>query len=901
MVTRQQAVRQQRLRQIRRQQRRTQQRVQTVRPITIKKPIAITPTTTDASKQDMAIRQKVRALLKSQKLATIEKVPNTAPTRSSLVGRGFKQISSNVFEKKLIANRLDPNSTTDTTRIIFNGDRVSFDRFINIKGGKSGFKRFSSTYDSLGLLTYRKQQRGKKRSFKFSVNLQTGEIRSSAKGDRGKARKIGNIIKGQITKREIRKVTPKVPSILATQKQFLQKIKNKEVTQLDAIKREIIRKTNTKNIDVTQAKIPNKFGAELISVAPKPKTLLAKINQLQSENTFLINSLSKTTHLERVFRGVAISAALGGAKGVLGVVEAIKNPIAFIKSQFDIIKDPIGTITRTGQAFIVDPVGVAAEFFAFGRASRGVSSVAKNSALGRTVREEVFIRSQPKEIRTPVRAIIESSRVQEAINPTNVKKLKKIDFAEVKELTPLEAKAIRKTLQQTDSVVFGSVAARTISRKGTPQPKDVDLATTDVAKFSRTFLNNIPKGFRNNYIIRREKIIRKSDGAAILDVKPLDRLIPNRSILTRRGFIPVSGYVKRIEIKKGSVLPIVKTRAIQTALEVPTQKIIKVGGIKITGFGEQTVRKGLGTLQVLIEKNTRRAKDPQAFIIQLKIQVDALRKSKPKTITGRSRRTSDIRTLQNAINILQSASFARLLESRVPGITKDFPLVAKIDVKKLRRIKRSVINKKVKELIEKKTREKKRIIPKKKLIKRKRIKKKKVIRKKKPSRLPKKRPSRLPSKIPSRIPKRRISRLPSKLPSKLRPSRLPSKLRPSKIPSKLPSKLRPSKLPSKIPSRIPPSRLPKRVPSRLPPGRDRRRRTITPRETIIIQLKDKRKRDRLKKLTRGVIRKQKFIFIPDLYSRVFGIKASKEEKIAFLRTGRLFTGLEQRKLVGKRR
>ena len=46
-------------------------------------------------------------------------------------------------------------------------------------------------------------------------------------------------------------------------------------------------------------------------------------------------------------------------------------------------------------------------------------------------------------------------------------------------------------------------------------------------------------------------------------------------------------------------------------------KIEKVGGLRMVGFSEQTLRKGLGTLQVILERNIRRAKDPAGFVESL--------------------------------------------------------------------------------------------------------------------------------------------------------------------------------------------------------------------------------------------------------------------------------------------
>jgi len=160
-----------------------------------------------------------------------------------------------------------------------------------------------------------------------------------------------------------------------------------------------------------------------------------------------------------------------------------------------------------------------------------------------------------------------------------------------------------------------------------------------------------------------------------MDVKGFDRVIPRKNWFTRRGKLPVAGFgittkgvqqlkkikqvtnqilklksnkklslkgkAKRLkallkQLKKAtsgfkvSELPVPTREVLQGALELTTGKIIKVEGLRMIGFSEQTLRKGLGTLQTLIEKEIRRAKDPQAFLESLQIQLRTLKSSKPR-------------------------------------------------------------------------------------------------------------------------------------------------------------------------------------------------------------------------------------------------------------------------------
>jgi len=629
-------------------------------------------------------------------------------------------------------------------------------------------------------------------------------------------------------------------------------------------------------------------------IPEKPKTFIEKLTAISNKNIQKAHSL-KTPHGERIFRGLAVAGVLGLGRGFYSVYDGITNPIQYAKQTFEAIVNPVQTIKATGKQFSIDPVGTIAEFYAFGKTVKTGGKVVKDNPVARTVREEVFIRTQPKEIRRPVRKILEASKVQEKLNPQDVKKMKvkDLDFAEIKSMTKKEGKALKKTLGQTDSVLFGSLPARAISNKKTPVPKDVDLATSNINTFTQKFLKNIPKKQRKNYALKGEKVVRKSNGEALFDIKPLNRLIPDRSLLTRRGRLPVSGYVREIEIGKGSVLPRLKKKAVQTAFEVKTQKLEKIGDIKLTGFGEQTLRKGLGTLQVLIERNSRRAKDPRSFVIQLKVQLDALKNTKPKTPLGKLRKSRAIKKLQSAIDLLLSKEFARLLDKKVPGLTKEFPLVAGIDSTKLKKVKKSKVNEEAnKKIIEQRKTKKKKSTDSKKRTTQTSKKKAKKSTKKKTSKLPKSKSSKLPKTKSSKLPKSRSSKLPKAKSSKL-PKSKSSRLPKAKI----------SKLPPGGTSRLPPggtSRLPPGGTSRLPPGGTSR---LPPRiirgstqKKPPIRFDDKKK-NKLKSISKKAVASEKFIYIPDLYSRVFDIKASKKEKAALQKVGRLFTGLERRKKV----
>ena len=627
----------------------------------------------------------------------------------------------------------------------------------------------------------------------------------------------------------------------------------------------------------------------MISAVEKKKGFKGIVQTVDQWKELNINSRERANKqnrfVEAQMRGLFVSAGIGALKGVTGVVSVGLNPFQTFKGFISSVRHPVQTVKGMGSEFVRDPVSVIAEYYVFGKTAKVIGKGVKSNPISRVILEEKFIISQPKAFRPYVRAIIKSSKVQEKLFPAKMRKKVNVDFIDVKTLGKIEAQALKKTLQETNSVVFGSKASRVLSKGKTKVPHDVDLATANIKTFNKKFMQNLPKKLRSEYVLKGEKILTKK-GQPVLDVKPFSRLIPDRSIFTRRGKLPVQrigkefkatrfttadskifskrvgktikelkiqskganpklkttlnkaikklqkerSFVNSNKIKSESVQRILETRLSvgseiaprlrstlkMSDLQIPTQKPVKVGGIKFTSFGEQTARKGLGSLQALLEKNTRRAKDPSAFIESIKIQRNALKRIKPKTKLGKVRNNAKIKKLNSALKVLESKEFEALLRKRVGSALDEFPLLKKINPNKLKKAKLTLKSKKVTRTAKKVP---KRKIPKKRLSRTKVTKKvkKRVIKKKKPSKVTRKK-----VKKTSRLPKKKPSRLPSRVPKSKR-SRLPKSKR-SKLPSKLPKK-KISRLPSKVPSR-PPSKPPKRVPSKLPPPKVIRRKKI---------------------------------------------------------------------------
>ena len=568
---------------------------------------------------------------------------------------------------------------------------------------------------------------------------------------------------------------------------------------------------------------------------------------------------------KKVLRAVTIMPILGVGRGVTSLYKTVVPKVIggygykeTAKNLIAMAKNPKQTIQTVTQQFIKDPTGTVAEFYSFGKGIGLTSKAIKHSPVGRTIAEERFIRLQPKETQPSIRAILKSTKAQEKINPFGTKKAKP-QFMDVKALESFEGKALKNTLKdpKVDAYLFGSQVSRILAqnfKKALAKAKDVDLAVADAVAFGKAFIKNVPKQYQKNYVQKGSKLYKKvtskekaSDPKGvqelkgkgkgwydpIFDVKSKARLegkvekifefpklgIKGLKVPGFKGQLPVvgKGYAGKMPVL--SQVTGKTKKLLEGQLTVPLQKKLTIEGITMEGFGQQTTRKGLGTIQVLLEKQVRRQKDPSALVKNLELQVIGLKK-KPGVLAKRK-----LKTIQNALKILKSPQFSKLLEKAVPGLTKEFPLISKINKAKLKQAQAQ--SKSIKILAETQAKlnklktKKKPTKPEQDLISRmqRTIKetKKKLAEKppKQPSKMPK---AKKPSKQPSKLPK---AKKPSKLPfiKPFRPSTLPVRHgRGSRLPTAKPSKqpyIPISDLP-KITTPSPPSKPPTRRPSKQP-------------------------------------------------------------------------------------
>jgi hypothetical protein len=590
-----------------------------------------------------------------------------------------------------------------------------------------------------------------------------------------------------------------------------------------------INERNIKSEETRERLIERKREAARALSQPAPVT--SGLRGVQAEATRKAQALKEYG----IAQGGLVAVTGGRVAGGLTALGTglVTQPKTTVKAFGKAVIDP-KTYSQMLKDLERDPAGAVTEYFLYGKALGATTRVLRRSPLGATIQREIYLLNLPKSVRPKVRTILDATLAQRGIKPFSPKQLENVKIIKPAAMTKTEFKAALKAarVSKGKTVVFGSEAASITSKGRTVTPKDIDLASTNIAAFKQEFIRALPKSERANYVIRGQNIVNKVTGQKVLDIKPYSRLRPNASILGK-GYLPVSGYKRTLNLfektKKSDVssqLPFIKKKLIEGAFEIPTEKTIKVKGLQVTGFSEQTTRKALGTIQVLLEKNARRAKDPAALLQALRIQKAALKASKSKNPITVARQASELKKINAAIKLLQSKGFSKLLESKVKGLTTQYPLISKINTAKLRKAVKTATKTKPQDLklkfIKQPT---KTATPKtRKTVKASRLPSSRLPKSVLPSSIPIGKGLKLSySKLPSKMPKFKRSVLPKAIVSKT-PSGLPSSKIPYIKPSVLPSsKLTTSRTPaSKIPSsRIPSSKIPssKTPASKLPASR----------------------------------------------------------------------------------
>lgn len=406
---------------------------------------------------------------------------------------------------------------------------------------------------------------------------------------------------------------------------------------------------------------------------------------------------------------------------------------------------PSAVVTGIKQIRGAERIGVAA-------GAAIVPGAGFKTGVERAIARRALVKSVPAVERPFVKEITSAIQVQRKVKPTVAPQPSKV--FQTTGLKPSEVSKVIGVVKKEKGVVFGSAASSIATGGRTKLPKDIDIAVPS-SRLSAT-----------------KRQLRGTD----VDVKPIVTTGTERGLI--RGELPVPGAPRALG---GLVEP----------FSVRTQRVLKEQGVRFTSFAEQTTRKGLGTLQVLLEREGRRAKDPVSFVESLKLQ--------QKFATERGKvRTAE--KLGKSIKTLTSPQFQKILESKTPAIRRQ-PAVTTLKFKPAP--VRSVLGA-FKETFVKSTRRPSAITT--------------FVR----SEVPKVQPRRTPTSIAPKI--ERPSVVPSRPPTISRPSVVPSRI-PSVVPSKAPRLF--SRAPSGAPSRggrpstqpsrsVPPSLTPSTTPSVLP-------------------------------------------------------------------------------------
>lgn len=501
----------------------------------------------------------------------------------------------------------------------------------------------------------------------------------------------------------------------------------------------------------------------------KGESGLTTFTKFAKSDLKLLKGLSKTEG-KQAFAGLASTGGL--------ILNTPLHPVKTVKGFAGQLIHPIDTLTELGSELKKNPVGTLTELYASGKVIHEVSKPLKYTAPVEKIRREIFIAKQPVELRPITRAILESEKAQRGVTPVDINTLKGVNLYDIKNLKGVEPKLFEKTIRETGGITFGSKAARVLSGGETRLPKDIDVAVKDVKSFNVKFVKSLPKNLREQFVIKNQKILRASDKTTLADVKPLERLRPDKSLLTGVGSLPIAGFSDKITLfAEGKPTLSFKSKLVQGLYDIPTQRIKTVEGLKFVSFSEQTSRKALGSLQYLIEKNIKREKDLPDYVSYLKIQEKAMTKTEglnpkslkfKKLIRSIEKESKKVKVTSSKISNLERISESRLPSSRLPYALSRLP------VSRLPSSRLPVT----------------------------------------PSRMPSSKISKLPSSLfkPSKTPSRTLINPLSKIPSSISktPSSTVSTLRSSNVSSlsSLPSSLMPSTSKQPMSSLIPFSRLP---------------------------------------------------------------------------------------------
>jgi len=306
--------------------------------------------------------------------------------------------------------------------------------------------------------------------------------------------------------------------------------------------------------------------------------------------------------LESFQTATILAGGLAFMKAGVSVVRIAFNPPAFIKQQVkafnkDNRKETFNSILREMNQ---NPVGFFTEMWAFTKILNLAGVGLKKLPITRFLYEEWNILKFPLKQRRFVRSIIKSAKIQESLNPTKLKTLKKVDILKIEQLSVVEAKVLLKTMGETSSVSLGNAFLRKVVGR---QSKGLTIATENAAVFNRVFLKNLPKNLRKQFVIRGNSLVRRTTG------KSFAKNVPVGSITSRLPKLKVS-----VKLKPGAKLKLAAAKVRMTQKIAPLVKIagrvsrrvkrvIRVGGEKVSAVNQKvltSVKTNMGGLGITI-------------------------------------------------------------------------------------------------------------------------------------------------------------------------------------------------------------------------------------------------------------------------------------------------------------
>ena len=591
--------------------------------------------------------------------------------------------------------------------------------------------------------------------------------------------------------------------------------------------------------------------------------------------------------LQRISDPLLISAGI--VRGVAGVGALVLKPVETGREFISALLRPRQTVTSLSQEFVKDPSGTLVEFATFSRLLRPITSQGKVTQQQAKVQGSLYKQHLKKQL-TPR----EFKKLQKQI-PKELRDImdRQVSVFEVTPSTAAEARAIRKAAVSKEALVF---------KKKVKGKERTFIATANTSALSRKILSNISKKRRKSYKINSENnsVIHTGTRQNILRRASVKDILPKRSKISIQRLKRKSKAAESLEKVSRARRKVLKRRAeglppkkIKGKKFKKAKKLRRTPAEAVAQLRKEALRKRKQELKRLARERRILRKAPEIEKIFTKAALEAnILKDK-------------FMPLKDAI-VVRGPSGEKIVIERIAKRAKPKPK-PKGDVKVTapsRTVTASgdqLLVQKFKTVQETKLRTVQKTVQKAKTKQKLKQEKKKVTKLKQDLKQDLRKKTGLKSKSVFKAAARSLLILAISVDQQIKQK---LKQTPVQEAAQRPKQVEKQKVRQEIKIKQK-QKLEQRIKQKLNQKLLLRRKLIQKQKQRLIlrEKKLKLKRDEKKKskqlddVAKKVSAKKTFIYFPDVYSQVFGVKASVKEKKELLKKGRVFSGLDIRKLL----